>query len=414
MFDKRIKLLSVSMTLTILLSSFPLLYTIVVAQAVPSVFVDPLENFFYTDTTSVGTEFSITIEAADWPEPGVYSFEFKLYYDPTMLEPVPAKIGVDPDFWITAFVAASGLDEGAPFVDGEGNPFLWFSATLLGAGGKVGGGILAKAGFKIIAEPAAGQILGQILSCGLDLRDVIMVDPSTSPPTGYPEDYYEVQSGIYQYSGPPPPHYLKIEPAIVTATEVGDEVSITVMIYDVEEDQQIIGAEFKVFFEPSILSIMSVMEGDFFKAFGTTFSVNYTFANYGLVGILLLPTEGGQHITFPQGSGSLATIKFEVIALPEELTEFPLDLGDVQIVARVEDELTVLPPRSIEDAVLMAPTRREDLNQDGIVNVLDMATFALAFGSGSGDPRWNPMADIDQNGIVNILDGVMVARAFGS
>jgi len=390
----------------------------VVAQAVPSVFVSPLENFYYTDTTSVGTEFDVTIEAADWPEPGVYSFEFKLYYDPTMLEPVYEETGIDSDFWITSFIAAGGFDEDVdppqPFEDGEGNPFLWFSATLLGAGGNVGGGTLAKAGFQIIAEPATGKTL----SCDLDIRDVIMVDPSTTPPTGYPEDYYEVQSGIYQYSGPPPPHYLKVEPAIVTASEVGDEVSITVMIYDVEEDQQIIGAEFKVFFEPSILSIIDVTEGEFFKAFGPTFSVNYTEIDYGIVGILLLPNSDGDWppddtIGFPQGSGSLAHITFEAIDLPEELMEFPLDLDEVKI---IDADLNELPPRRIEDAVLMAPTRREDLNQDGVVNVLDMATFAKAFGS-TPDIRpddWNPSADIDGNGVVNILDGVSVARAFGS
>jgi hypothetical protein len=384
----------------------------VVAQAAPSVFVNPAENFFYTDTTSVGTEFDVTIEAADWPDPGVYSFELKLYYDSSMLEPVVAKIGIDAEFWITAFIAAGGLDTGdVPFVDPDtGETFLWFSATLLGVGGNVGGGILAKAGFQIIAEPPTAQPL---LS-DLDLRDVIMVDPSTTPPSAYPEDSYEVQDGIYQYSGPPPPHYLKVEPEIVAASEVGEEVSVTVMIYDVEADQKIIGAEFKLFFDPSILSLTDVTEGDFFKAFGPTFSVNYTETNYGVVAILLLPTDEGEYppdddLGFPNGDGSLANIKFEVTNLPEVTTEFPLELGDVVI---IDEDLNELPPRRIEDAVLLAPTKREDLNQDGVINVLDMATFALAFGSYPDHPRWNARADIDRNGKVNILDGVLITVAF--
>ena len=330
-----------------------------------------------------------------------------------MLEPVVAKTGIDPGFWITTFIAAGGFDTGdVPFVDPDTDEtFLWFSATLLGVGGNVGGGILAKAGFQIIAEPPTGQTL----SCGLDLRGVIMVDPSTTPPSAYPAEYYEVQSGTYQYSGPPPPHYLKVEPGIVAASEVGEEISVTVMIYDVEADQKIIGAEFKLFFDPSILSLTDVTEGDFFKAFGPTFSVNYTDTNYGVVGILLLPTDEGAYppddvLGFPNGDGSLATIKFEVTSLPEVTTEFPLELGDVVI---IDEDLNELPPRRIEDAVLLAPTKREDLNQDGVINVLDMATFALAFGSYPDHPRWNPRADIDRNGKVNILDGVLITVVFG-
>ena len=399
-----------SLTLAILLSLLPLLQN-VVAQAAPSVFVNPVENFFYTDTTTVGTEFDVTIEAAGWPDPGVMSFEFKLRYDPTMLEPVLEKTNIDSEFWITEFIVRRGFDLDAdppqPFEDAEG-PYLLFASSFLGAKGATGDGILAKAGFKIIAEP----LTGKTLSCGLDLTGVLMLNPSAQ---AYAEDYYEVQSGIYQYSGPPPPHYLRVEPEIVGASEVGEEVGITVMIYDVEADQRIIGAEFKLFFNPSILSLTDITEGDFFKAFGSTFFVDFTEAEYGVVGILLLPTdEGGyppdEDLGFPNGDGSLANFEFEVISLPEVLTEFPLELGEVVI---IDADLNELPPRSTEDAVLLVPVRREDLNQDGLVNVLDMGAFAVAYGSYPDHPRWNVRADIDKNGIVNILDGVLIVLAFG-
>jgi len=309
----------------------------VVAQAVPSVFVDPLENFFYTDTTSVGTEFSITIEAADWPEPGVYSFELKLYYDPTMLEPVPAKIGVDPDFWITAFVAASGLDEGAPFVDGEGNPFLWFSATLLGAGGKVGGGILAKAGFKIIAEPAAGKTL----SCDLDLRDVIMVDPSTSPPTGYPADYYEVQSGIYQYISPPPP-----KPLLKASSHAWDEgaaeaagrlFDIEISVIDLEADWRVVGIQFWLEFNGTLLSTSEeqISEGDFFAYFGgsdppTFFNAFVEDDNVIAFDLQLPPWPGPEG--WATGSGVVAIIQFEAIYSAPPAADCDLTLFNVLFV----------------------------------------------------------------------------------
>jgi parallel beta-helix repeat protein len=54
-----------------------------------------------------------------------------------------------------------------------------------------------------------------------------------------------------------------------------------------------------------------------------------------------------------------------------------------------------------------------DLNNDGVVNILDMAIFGKAYGSYPGHPRWNPAADLDGNGIINILDCCIIAKNFG-
>ena len=54
-----------------------------------------------------------------------------------------------------------------------------------------------------------------------------------------------------------------------------------------------------------------------------------------------------------------------------------------------------------------------DLNNDGIVNIEDIAIIAKAFGSHPGHPRWNETADINSNGIINIIDLATVAKEFG-
>lgn len=56
---------------------------------------------------------------------------------------------------------------------------------------------------------------------------------------------------------------------------------------------------------------------------------------------------------------------------------------------------------------------KPDVNSDGTVNILDIATLAAAFGCEPGDERWNPMTDMDMNEIVNIIDIADVARNFG-
>jgi len=64
---------------------------------------------------------------------------------------------------------------------------------------------------------------------------------------------------------------------------------------------------------------------------------------------------------------------------------------------------------------LMKPWRAVlgDLNNDGKVNIKDIAIWGLAFGSYPGHPRWNPNADLDNNQVINIIDGVKIAKDFG-
>ena len=61
----------------------------------------------------------------------------------------------------------------------------------------------------------------------------------------------------------------------------------------------------------------------------------------------------------------------------------------------------------------MTVTYTTDLNQDGTVNILDIAILARAYGCKPGDQNWNFTADLDKNGIINILDISMVARDYG-
>ena len=54
-----------------------------------------------------------------------------------------------------------------------------------------------------------------------------------------------------------------------------------------------------------------------------------------------------------------------------------------------------------------------DLNNDRFIDIVDIVTVAIAFGSRPGDSNWNPMADINQDGIVDVVDFIMVSMHFG-
>ena len=66
----------------------------------------------------------------------------------------------------------------------------------------------------------------------------------------------------------------------------------------------------------------------------------------------------------------------------------------------------------IESKNIEVLPQREDLNEDGKVDILDLAMLCKAYGSYPGHPRWNPKADIIPDGMINVLDVVKIARTF--
>jgi hypothetical protein len=54
-----------------------------------------------------------------------------------------------------------------------------------------------------------------------------------------------------------------------------------------------------------------------------------------------------------------------------------------------------------------------DINHDGIVDIIDIATAAKAYGTKPGDPKWNPNADMNRDRTIDILDIAKVAREYG-
>jgi len=54
-----------------------------------------------------------------------------------------------------------------------------------------------------------------------------------------------------------------------------------------------------------------------------------------------------------------------------------------------------------------------DVNQDGVVNLIDLVTLAMHYGENGASPNWNPAADINDNGVVDLLDLVLLAKHYG-
>jgi hypothetical protein len=402
---KSIKPLHILLTLTLLIGLVPVFHT-VVAQAKPKIFVDPAENIFYTDEASVGATFTVAIKAADFVAPGVYSYELKLYFDKSMLNATAAALPdghfltptLDPDAIYVVEKGKIHYDEG----------YVGFAATLTGdEPGKTGSGTIGTVTLKIIAEPPAGESL----SSQIELKDVTLVDPNT---VQIPPANYDVVPATFSFEAPPPPWYLKVVPEKSAASEIGDRVTIEVDFLNVESDAHIAFIQFSLMY-PAILKIdtKDIVEGDLFKSAGETFFAvaNDTGPTLVTVGIALIPDETGNITSFPSGNGSLAIMTFRVQVRPLQITTFPFTFTEVIILDW--PGLNSVPYRGVEDGTIVVPTKLEDLNGDGRVNIQDLAIFAVAFGTTPTSPRWNPKADVNRDGRVNIMDGVIIAKSFG-
>jgi len=55
-----------------------------------------------------------------------------------------------------------------------------------------------------------------------------------------------------------------------------------------------------------------------------------------------------------------------------------------------------------------------DVTGDCRVNIFDLSTVAIAFGSTPGSPDWNENADTNKDGMINVFDMATVGMSFGN
>ncbi|MBM3214875.1 hypothetical protein FJZ36_08175 [Candidatus Poribacteria bacterium] len=133
-------------------------------------------------------------------------------------------------------------------------------------------------------------------------------------------------------------------------------------------------------------------------------------------------TNSTRNWTEKSVSGSEGPGGWSVVRL-DFATNNAADVGDViKVVATSADkkqtleESKTLATKDVQNASLVVtlsvpekPKTPEDLNGDGIIDIIDLVTVARSFGeSGAGSPN-----DINKDGVVDIVDLVLIARRFG-
>lgn len=129
---------------------------------------------------------------------------------------------------------------------------------------------------------------------------------------------------------------------------------------------------------------------------------------YVLHGCCLL----GEEETF-NGDGTLFQIEFKAFSGGKtllELSEIIPGGGDTFLLDHNGQDILI---GKFDGYVMVEGGMYCDLDNDGKVDIQDLAVAARAFGSYLGHPRWNPIADINRDDKVNIIDLVLIAKNFG-
>ena len=171
----------------------------------------------------------------------------------------------------------------------------------------------------------------------------------------------------------------------------GDTFTLDLMVEDLAH---FAGWQLNIAFNPEVLRVVSVTEGDFLSKDGdSTFfqegEVDNTEGQItGISGVLI--SRSGV-----SGTGVLLSITFEAKAAGEGgLKTYNVKLG--------ADNRARIPYEIVIDSIIIE--KSYDVNGDGEVNILDLTLVAQNFGQA------NAQADVNGNGIIDIFDLIVVAQ----
>jgi len=104
------------------------------------------------------------------------------------------------------------------------------------------------------------------------------------------------------------------------------------------------------------------------------------------------------------GNGTLSAVTFHVL----QIGATPLTLLDVSLTDPSDQPLN----RTVTNGLFSNVVLQGDVNDDGIIDILDVSTAAIAFGATPDNPRWNAKADLNFDSVIDVLDLVMIILNF--
>ena len=182
---------------------------------------------------------------------------------------------------------------------------------------------------------------------------------------------------------------VRITPFSVESPAIGGQLIVNVSIVN---GKSVGGYQVSVGFNTTALRYLESDNGDYLPA-GAFFVPPVVDENRVTLGAASL-------VGVSNGEGTLATLTFEVLDIKASL----LNLYDVILTDGDGERLLNF---ALDGLVVESPLR-EDVNQDGVVNIQDLVWVASRFGQSV-----EGKIDVNADGVVNVVDLVKVAGAIG-
>jgi hypothetical protein len=220
---------------------------------------------------------------------------------------------------------------------------------------------------------------------------------------------------------------MKVDPSTTNVNLLNSVIKINVTVSSLELDQMLVGAQFRLCYNATLLQFLNVTEGPFLKCYaseqpgsqGTAFfCIQENHSTYGpsmiMVDVLLPNSSGQWNPPFPVGNGVVATVFFKAVYQERGLDRSPLE-GNLTLVETVvaDYQNNALVHTKLNGLYRIWPTHIADTNYDGKVDLKDYYRVTKAYGSYPGHPRWDPIADLNKDGKVDLFDVFTCAKAYG-
>lgn len=214
-----------------------------------------------------------------------------------------------------------------------------------------------------------------------------------------------------------PPIMTTFKAAEITGNP-GDIRTVTVNVYNAG---YFWGWQVYMTWDPTVLNFVILTFGDFLagQPLGTVQNsmTDYVSDGWFMCSEVSYGDDPGVGNETDPASGWLMSVAFEILTLADS----PITIDSIYTywmddvngpTAPWGDDGVPSSEMIKEDGALVMPWD-EDINVDGIVDVMDLAYVAINYGKGPGDTIDPPRADVNGDGYVNIVDLSMVAIKYG-
>ena len=188
-----------------------------------------------------------------------------------------------------------------------------------------------------------------------------------------------------------------------TSFEEGDTFTIHL---NTENVKNLAGWQADLLFNPDVLEVVEVSEGDFLKSedIKNYFNEGAIDNESGKIsGIKVARLSGGV-----SGKGTLYSVSFTVIGPGECL----ITLDNFEAGSSIGSAIPSIAPEYLITVEGEEPTKPAwDVNQDGEVNIFDLIQVAQTLNSIVAE---NPGSDVNGDGVINVLDLITVAQNFSN